>query len=310
MNKFLILFLLMSLLLARDAACGKNYSHLGEIYFHSRSISSDNSISCASCHPKSKNFQDGYERALARQNVLTRNTPSLLNINRYNNFFWDGRATSLDEQINGPLFSRHELNSTEKILSDFTEATPELKIAWQESAMPITQFVQKALSDYMLKNVTTSTKFDAYILGKKSLTKIESRGWYLFSRKFDCISCHALPNFTNNKFYDNGIPKRRIVLEAIENSDVKGRYVLGFDYGRANISDAAEDLHAFRTPSLYNVSSTAPYMHNGIYQTIEEVLDFYSRNRNKVGKPAFTKSEIVALIAFMKTLDDSRLSAK
>lgn len=300
----------MSLVLARDAACTQNYSHLGEIYFKSKNISSDNSISCASCHPVSKNFQDGYERALARQNVLTRNTPSLLNINRYNTFFWDGRATSLDEQIKGPLFSRHELNSSEKILSDFTEATPELKMAWQKSEMPITQFVQKALSDYMLKNVTTSTKFDAFISGNKSLTKIELRGWRLFSGKFNCISCHALPNLTNNNFYDIGIPKRRIILEAVENADVKGRYVLGFDYGRANISDKSTDLHAFRTPSLYNVSNTAPYMHNGIYQTIEEVLDFYSRNRGNAGKSVFTKSETLALIAFMKTLDDLNSTGK
>ncbi len=265
-------------------------------------------MSCASCHQASGAFQDGYERALARTRVLSRNTPTLLNVNRYTSYFWDGRASSLPEQVTGPLLNRHELNSSEKLLTQFTEATPELKKAWLQSEKPLLEFVPKALTDYMLSNATTSTKFDLYLRGKNAMSKRELAGWKLFSGKFRCVSCHALPNLTDNKFHDIGMSKRRLILQTNANPNEKDRFELGFDYGRANISDQAADLHAFRTPSLYNVWLTAPYMHNGTFQNLEEVLDFYSRKRQKSGLAAFSQAESTALLAFMKALTDARFA--
>ena len=282
----------------------------GEIYFNSKAISADGAVSCASCHFASKAYQDGYDRALARTRVLSRNTPTILNVNRYDSYFWDGRATTLREQTKGPLFTRHELNSSEKLLADFTNATPLLQTAWLQSGLPIGEFVQHALADYMISIATTTTKFNSNQAGPIALSRDEMRGWRLFSGKFKCTSCHMPPNFTDNKFHDLGIPRRRLILQTTANPDQKDRYELGFDYGRANISDKSHDLHAFRTPTLFNVMLTAPYMHNGQYQTIEEVLDFYSRRRVKSGQAAFTQKEMAALISFMNTLTDTRFERK
>lgn len=292
---------------AVSANTAPSLAQVGEIYFNSKAISSDNAVSCASCHAMAKAYQDGYERAIARTRVLSRNTPSILNVNRYTSFFWDGRASSLVEQVKGPLFTRHELNSSKALLTELTNTTPTLHAAWQQSGLPIEQFVQQSLADYMKSIATTSTRFNDYLNNNKTLSKQENTGWHLFSDKFKCTSCHALPNFTDNQFHDTGIPRRRLILQTRANPDQKDRYELGFDYGRANISDQATDLHAFRTPSLYNVLATAPYMHNGQYQTIEEVLDFYSRKRVKSGQTAITQKEMAALIAFMNTLTDARI---
>lgn len=303
-------FAMVTLLSAVSTFSILKLEQAGEIYFHSTHISSDNAISCASCHSPATAFQDGYERALARNRVLSRNTPTTLNVNRYALYFWDGRASNLPEQIKGPLFSRHEINSSEEILLKFTNAQPDLKQTWQNSELPILEFVQRALIVYLQTNATTTTKFDNFLAGRESLSSNEVKGWKLFSDKFQCTACHTLPNFTDNKFHDIGIFRKKIILQTNANPGQANRYELGYDYGRANISDQTTDLHAFRTPSLFNVMKTAPYMHNGLYPNMEDVLNFYSAKRVKAGQAGFSAEEMENLTAFLHTLTDSRFSEK
>ena len=142
-----------------------------------------------------------------------------------------------------------------------------------------------------------------YLRGKRTLSKLEQRGWIVFL-KLGCGQCHPPPNLTDNKFHDIGLPRRRLLLQTNANPGVPDRFELGFDFGRANISDRAEDMHRFRTPSLYNVMSTGPYMHNGLFASVDEVLDFYSRTRRDVGQAPIGPAEGRALRALFAAFSD------
>lgn len=292
----------LGLLSLSTMAIGQSLANIGAYYFANARLSSDNTMACASCHLPERAMQDGYERALARHLVLSRNTPSLLNVNRYSAFFWDGRAKTLEDQVGEPLFGRTEMNSSDRLLLQATHACADASAGWQKSGMSLRSFVQRSLSDYMRSIATGTTKLEQYLAGKASLSPLEARGWKLFTTDLGCVSCHAMPNLTDNLFHDVGLPRRRLVLQTVTQRDRPKRYELGFDFGRLNISNQPEDIHKFRTPSLFNVMATNPYMHNGMFTTIDEVLDFYSRQRQRIGQTAIVTSDKQALLALFATL--------
>ena len=134
----------------------------------------------------------------------------------YENYFWDGRAESLYEQIKGPLFSLTELNSDPELLKQFIDDTPELKkIATPVTAqsLPAEEFVILALEQYVNSLATKETKYTLYLQEKAHFTEQELNGLKLFMGKAGCVQCHSGQNFTDQGHHDNGLYKRKIILE-------------------------------------------------------------------------------------------------
>lgn len=285
-------------------------AQIGRDYFHDKRLSSDGGMACATCHVPGKALQDGYERALARRLVQTRNTPSLLNVGRHTVYFWDGRARSLEAQIREPLFARSEMNASAETLQQATASCPASQAAWLASGLPIADFVVRSLADYVRSvGQGDKSRFELFLGGQRTLSRAEAAGWAVFSSKLQCVRCHRPPALTDDGFHDIGLPRRHIVLQTTADRSVADRFQLGFDYGRSNISDQPADQHKFRTPSLYNVMQTAPYMHDGAFRNIDEVLDFYSRQRVADGKTAISAADKRALVALLSAMTEQRPAA-
>ena len=285
----------------------------GRLLFHAQELSKDGELACGTCHIPAQHFQDGYQTGLARFRKLIRNTPTLLNVNRYRSFFWDGRATTLHDQITEPLIkSQVEMMSNDSIMASYVRSVGLLdstarRLGYAEQ--DAREFVIGALERYLLSIATERTRYHDHLAGTAKLTAAELRGLRLFNGKAQCGTCHPAPDFTDNLYQDNALSRQRSIVESYrEQGVVKTR--LGMDYGRGNIVAGKRDLFRFRTPSLYNVELTAPYMHNGSLATLEAVIDFYDRGGDEPlagAKPLdLTKAEKRDLIAFLKTLTDIR----
>jgi len=254
---------------------------LGELLFFDPILSGNNQRACASCHKPEIGFTDGLEKAIEfeNKNKLNRNTPTLLNTIYQKNFFHDGRARQLEEQINDVLHNKQEMNSTanemiEK-LNNSDEYKAFFKLAFVGTAdTSISYFgILKAIHEYEKTLISTNSRFDKYLRGNYTqLNQNEINGYNVFSGKALCGSCHFFPLFNglvppiyNDTEYEViGVPKS------------KNSLVIDEDEGRKNITKTYIHQYAFKTPTIRNIGLTSPYMHNGIYNTIEEVVDFYN----------------------------------
>jgi len=267
---------------------------LGRELFFEKDLSGDRSISCATCHDPEKGFSDGRQRAIGFQGkVLARHSPTVLNA-AYNTFqFWDGRASSLEEQARGPITSPAEMNLVDEAeLVARLDGNPHYKKEFQAvfAENPSLNNVARAIAAYERTLISSRSRFDRYVQGdKKALTPQEKNGLLLFIAKARCSQCHSGPNFTDNKFYNLG--------------------VAGDDPGRYAITRLPEDRAAFKTASLRDVALHAPYMHDGSQATLEDVVDYYDTGGPDVpGKsPLMTKLGLTAeekrdLVAFLKSL--------
>jgi len=279
------------------------------IFFFSKKLSKDGKVSCSSCHQPGNAYQDGFERSLSRSKMLSRNTLTLLNTKFYENYFWDGRSHNLYEQVKQPLYGRNELGndieSIKKMIKN-ENLLDSISSYFISDTCDIEKFVTFSLVHYISTISTSETKFSLYQKGIVTLTKDEIDGYKLFKGKAGCFKCHSGHYFTDNSFHDDGLVKRQIIIETIINNQGDS-FALGHDYGRGNLFSKSEN-HFFRTPSLMNVAITSPYMHNGIYSNLEEVIDFYNRGGDSPRtKPLnLTDIEKHKLISFLHTLTDIR----
>jgi cytochrome c peroxidase len=240
---------------------------LGKQIFDDPKISKDESMSCSSCHIERLYFQDGYSRALARTRQLKRNTPTLLNLQFYDSFFWDGRATTLKEQIKEPLLTHLEIGATQESLETYIFKNRVLSELYDNSKNTSSiDFITELIEIYLLS------------FPKENLSELNTRlqnmpGWDVFNEQ-GCSSCHVPPTLTDNRFHNIGLLKRKTILERTQGKNSGFR--LGFDYGRGNVVGGTNNLYAYRTPSLWHVPNTAPYMHDGRFDSLEEVINFYS----------------------------------
>lgn len=254
---------------------------LGEMLFFDPILSTENDISCATCHHPDLGFTDGRATAMGAGGTgvsidrtggseLTRNVPTLYEVAYAPALFWDGRAESLEAQIHAPLTEVSEMHSTadEAITEVATiETYRELfEAAFPEDANPMTyDNLARAVAAYERSLMAHDSPFDRYVAGDTSaLTPSQKRGFALFrSGATGCYKCHAAPLFTNGEYAVTGVL----------NADGQ----LDSDVGRFAVTNNEEDKFAFRTPSLRNIGWTAPYMHNGSLATLEEVVAFYAK---------------------------------
>lgn len=277
---------------------------LGKLLFFDPRLSGDNKMSCATCHMPEKAFGDGV--ALPKGDggkILTRNTQTCLNVGFFESFFWDGRAGSLEEQALGPITSPDEMNQNldelERELSDIPDYVDQFRKVFQTK--PNREGIAKALAAFQRTLVTGPSPFDQYLAGDEDALSDEAKqGLELFRGEAGCVRCHNGPLLSDGKFYRLGASYR--------------------DEGRAKITDKREDRYRFRTPTLRNIADTAPYMHDGSLETLDDVVMFYYRGIPAKGPDGLVPdaepltgqsfSEIPLLVAFLKSLSGEQEQIK
>jgi len=237
---------------------------LGKKLFYDKVLSFDTSISCSSCHLPEFSFSDNRTVSPGVKQVMgDRNSMPLINLAWSNAFFWDGGVSSLEMQVLKPLSSHTEMNLLlrEAVyrLKSSKEYVKLFEKAYQCEPNPNALF--KAIASFERTLISGNSKFDRFFYQKDSTAfdASEKRGYFLFfgNDKVHCVSCHSGVNFSNNSFQNNGL------------------YAEYKDEGRARITGHKNDIGKFKVPTLRNIAYTAPYMHDGSLQTLEEVINHY-----------------------------------
>jgi parallel beta-helix repeat protein len=241
-------------------------AELGRLLFFDPILSKNQDMSCATCHNPSLGFSDGLQTAKGSDGTfLPRNAPTLWNVGYSTKFFWDGRAESLEEQMSVPLHAENEMAADDGEIVARLKAIPEYAQLFEAAYGndPITiENTQSAIASFERTLISKDSPFDKYAAGQfDALTAQQRRGLNLFrSAATRCFECHAAPTFGSDDFFVTGVP------------DIQGQ---SHDAGRAAIVSDGKD-GAFKAPTLRNVALTGPYMHNGAFATLDEVIWFYA----------------------------------
>lgn len=278
---------------------------MGKKLFSEKILSRDSSVSCASCHIPTYAFADTVAFSIGIGGKLTkRNTPSVLNMKNRPYYFWDGRASSLEEQSLMPIQNPDEMGLP------VDEAVKRLNQSWVYKQLfqkiygqkPSAKNLAQAFSAYEKTLETVDSKFDDWSNNLKKLSPSEERGRELFvGDKAKCFDCHRMEDFTTDEFKNIGLYNGKELNDA----------------GLFNITHKETDLGKFKTPGLRNIAVTAPYMHNGMFKTLEEVVEYYDDPKKFVANPinmddalkqplGLTDKEKKDMVAFLKTLTDKK----
>jgi cytochrome c peroxidase len=241
---------------------------LGRRLFFDRRLSRDGSLSCAGCHNPKRALTDGRVVAQGVGGAMgNRNTPIIVNRAWGGSFFLDGRAASLEQLALQPVLNPRELGmSPEAVLSLLrVQYRPQFRSTFD--AEPSLQLAAFALASYLRTIVDGDSPFDRYAAGDRSaLSASARRGLALFQGKAGCGQCHAGPNLTDEEFHNTGVAWRTSTLT---------------DEGRFAVTHSPADRGAFKTPTLREISRTAPYMHDGSFSTLAEVIEYYNSGGKK-----------------------------
>lgn len=273
---------------------------LGRTLFFDPILSIDSTVACASCHEPASAFSDPLAFSQGVDGVTTRNSMPIINVGWMETLFWDGRAMSVEEQALKPVENEVEMGErwdqvVKKIKRHavypamFDDAFP------SQSITP--ELIAKAIAQYERTLISADSKYDRFRAGEATLTEQEILGMNLFfNERGDCFHCHGTALFTDNRYHNNGLDE------------------YPEDLGLAAITNHPTDAGKFKTPTLRNIEYTAPYMHDGRFETLEEVVEFYNSgtkysetidpllgNRRQIN---LSEEEKAALVAYLKTLSD------
>lgn len=288
---------------------------LGRVLFYDKRLSLNQTISCSSCHQAEHGFSDPRKFSVGFNGGLTgRNSMGLANARWYQrrSFFWDERAATLEDQVLQPIQNAVEMGMTLPALVTRLTAEPFYATLFTDAfgtATVTSDRISRALAQFVRSIISTQTKYDAGVAsGFTNFTAEENLGRQLFTAPGGCSACHGTDNFVpGNNIFNNGL---------------EFPYV---DLGRGAINGIATDNGKFKVPSLRNIQLTAPYMHDGRFDTLEQVVDFYStqvvdnpnlspplrlppQQGGGVRRPNFTAAQKAALVAFLKTLTDTSVT--
>ena len=283
---------------------------LGHQLIFDNRLSKNASMSCAGCHLPFAGGAGHTARAFGHGGELGRWAPSWINSGYYTSQFWDGRASSLEEQTGelpghmGPISAPGEMGGTPEASAAAVNAVPGYKREFRKvfggPATP--DRIAKAMASYERTLVATHSPFQRYVNGDtKALSAAAKRGFALFQGKALCITCHTPPLLTDNDFHNIGVPQVG---------------PLKVDDGRMAVTHNPKDKGKFKTPSLYNSASFQFYMHDGAFMTLKQVVAHYNMggnakdaNQDSLIQPLhLTNKEQSDLIAFLRSLTDPRLN--
>ncbi|MEI6913825.1 MAG: cytochrome c peroxidase [Armatimonadota bacterium] len=268
-----------------------------QLYFDKR-LSSDGTISCASCHRPDAGWADvtPFSEGVSHKKG-GRNAPSIINSAYTIPQFWDGRATRLEKQAVGPVQNPVEMDLTMADMETRLNAIPGYVEQFADvfGSKPTEQYVAKAIASFERTIVCDDTPYDRYVAGEKSaMTAPAIRGMKLFNGKGHCTSCHSGPNFTDSRYHNLGV------------GYANGKFA---DPGRHNVTKDPKDMGAFLTQRLRCIAQTPPYLHDGSEKSLMEVIDLYNRggvpnpNLDRLMVPLnLTEREKRDLVAFLEAL--------
>lgn len=235
-----------------------------QLYFDPR-LSRDDTVSCASCHDPAKGWSNGERFATGIGGLKGgRSAPTIVNAAYQRWQFWDGRADQLEGQALGPIQNPIEMNMTLDEVVEKLNRVPGYRKQFQAvfGSDVTAEGVAKAIASFERTVLSGDAPYDRYVAGDKSaLSPAALRGYEVFFHKAHCTACHQGPNFTDGAFHNVGVGM----------DDEKP------DEGRRHISNLAGDRGAFKTPTLREIGRTAPYMHDGRFKTLEEVIEHYGK---------------------------------
>ena len=278
---------------------------LGRLLFYDPILSCDDSQSCADCHAPAFAFTDNgkqFSTGIDGEEG-NRNSMAVINVGWMGRTFWDGRANGVEGQALGPVPNPIEMNlswpeAMDKLNAD--DNYPDLFFNAFGIRKIDSLMVVKAIAQFERTLISSNSKWDKYLRGEVQITQAEAKGFEIFfTEKGDCFHCHSTILFTDNLFHNNGLDT--------EFSD-KGLF---------DVSQDPNDIGKFKSPTLRNIELTAPYMHDGRFATLEDVLEFYSHDvqfsptidplmkKVEQGGIQLTDEEKENLIAFLKTLTDT-----
>ncbi|MFT4943100.1 MAG: cytochrome c peroxidase [Flavobacteriales bacterium] len=287
---------------------------LGRALFYERKLSANNTLACAGCHKPNQGFSDQRRFSLGIDGIAGfRNSMPIVNSawNTKNKFNWDGSANSLEEQVLEPVINEIEMHNTWPNAVETLQTDANYPTAFGEAFGTTTiskELVAKALAQFIRTLVSGDSKFDKHLLGEATLTPLEAEGLAVFldEDRGDCFHCHGSPNnplWTDNDFHNNGLDETFL------------------DLGFGDITGDPAQFGLFKSPSLRNLAFTAPYMHDGRFETLDEVIEHYSEGlvfsptidplmkTVAQGGVQLTAQEKQALKAFMLSLSDPTLAS-
>jgi cytochrome c peroxidase len=307
-----------------DAASTPQKIALGKKLFYETSLSRSKNMSCATCHQPDKAFADSKKTSVAQihDNAIGRNSPSILYAAFQRSFFYDLRAQDLENQIESVFKNPKEFNLTDQELqqrlklnsalaSDFT-------LAFNSEPAITTYNVRNAIATYVRSLMPFSSRVDDYFMGAGYLTSNEINGFNLFAGKAKCATCHFIP------LYNGTIPPWFNTTESevigVPTKDEWKNATIDGDVGRYAFNQLPQLKFSFKTPTVRNIEKTAPYMHNGVYTNLDQVLKFYELGGGKgIGVDLeyqtlpfdnlqLTKTEKQDIIRFLLALTDKNES--
>lgn len=264
---------------------------LGKKLFFDRRLSGDGTMSCATCHDPERGFSDGLDISMNYPTTKNwRNSPTLINVAFARYLFHDGRAETLEDQALFPMMSAFEMNQNLDYLEEEIRSVPEYVEAFQEvfGGDVTRERIAMAIAAFERTLLSVDAPLDRYLRGEADALSPEARrGLDVFSGKGKCLDCHYGVNLADDRFHALNVPEnpeyeddprvaatRRFVAKVYHFKDYK---TLAEDPGRYLITYDKKDWKAFKTPTLREIASTAPYMHNGIFKSLDEVIDFFDR---------------------------------
>ncbi|MBI5074653.1 MAG: cytochrome-c peroxidase [Nitrospirae bacterium] len=271
---------------------------LGKKLFFDRRLSGDGTTSCATCHVPEQGFADGQDISQSYPTTRNwRNAQTLYNVGMYKSLFHDGRVKMLEDQALFPMMSAFEMNQNLDFVEEEIRVVPEYVEAFNKvfSGEPTRGRIAMAIAAFERTIVSLNAPYDTFLKGEdKALSEEAKKGFEIFRGKGRCIECHYGPNLSDDKFYALNVPENpvllndprvtatmRFVAKVYHYPNYRG---LKEDPGRYLITKKKEDWKAFRTPTVREVSRTGPYMHNGVFASLDEVIEFFNAGGGKGNK--------------------------
>lgn len=288
----------------KDNPYSDKKAELGKLLYFDKRLSSNHTISCATCHAIKMAFTDQLPVSKGiNGHHGTRNAPTVINAAYLKLLFWDGRANSLEEQCKGPLSNPKEMTDSDNTHEAYIECRERIrniqgynKLFEEAFGTPdcTIKEITEAIATFERTVLSGNSRYDRYKAGDKDAMNEEEIQGYKVFKKVGCMNCHRGPNFSDERFHNIGV----------------GMNEPNPDLGRYEITKNKRDWGAFRTPILRDVENTYPYMHDGSLKTLEDVIEYYdvggipNKNLHPLMKPLhLSDSDKKALVSFLKALN-------
>jgi cytochrome c peroxidase len=294
---------------------------LGKYFFFDNRLSGDWGVSCASCHDPKKGWGDGQALSTGYPSMeYFRNSPTVLNARHRQRFLWDGRLDGADAGtlVRDMITEAHTMNMDSRLMQERLQQVPEYDALWKKWRKDDINGMRvfNVIGEFIRSLETTNAPFDKFVRGDAAAISDEARaGYELFKGKAGCARCHNGPIGSDGRLHNTGVPEHPDVLanplrtitmlRHYATSGMPNYMAARTDVGAYAITKNPQDTGKFHTAQLRDLKYTAPYMHNGVFATLDEVVDFYDRGGGKGStlKPlGLSAAEKKALVAFLLTL--------